>query len=223
MAGPGATARLPGPVSRLALFGLVLGFIATAVAGAASASSAADDPLAEKVILFSSDGIRPDLVDKYAGQGAMPTMAGLMASGVKGQDGLLQGFPPNTGVGWSTLATGTWPGEHGSTNNTFFRAGDAFQSSSSFAGTGILQADTIAQAAERAGKTVVSMEWVVARGCVPALQGPVVDFRTFFSNRDIIANYDVPGQPAGANAPGCLVPADGQGRQPGAAVQRSRS
>ena len=32
----------------------------------------------------------------------MPTMAGLMADGVKGKNGLLQGFPPNTGVGWAT-------------------------------------------------------------------------------------------------------------------------
>ena len=54
----------------------------------------------------------------------MPTMAELMADGVKGQNGLLQGFPPNTGVGWYTLATGTWPGEHGSTNNTFHRTGE---------------------------------------------------------------------------------------------------
>ena len=29
---------------------------------------------------------------------------------------------------------------------------------------------------------------------------PVVDFRTFFSNRGILLNYDLPGQPAGANA-----------------------
>ena len=81
--------------------------------------------------------------------------------GVKGQNGLLQGFPPNTGVGWYTLATGTWPGEHGSTNNTFHRIGEGnFNNRTSFATTGILQADTIQQAAERAGKKVASMEWV---------------------------------------------------------------
>jgi 2',3'-cyclic-nucleotide 2'-phosphodiesterase (5'-nucleotidase family) len=180
----------------------MLGFIATGAAGAASARSAADGPLAEKVILFSSDGMRPDLVDKYAGQGVMPSMAQLMSAGVKGQNGLLQGFPPNTGVGWTTLATGTWPGEHGSTNNTFFRQGDSsFNNRTSFADP-IVQADHIAQAVERAGKEVVAVEWVAARSLTPPLQGPVVDFRTFFSNRGIIANYDVPGQPGGANAQG---------------------
>ena len=91
----------------------------------------------------------------------------------RGDNGLLQGFPPNTGVGWDTLATGTWPGEHGSTNNTFHRAGEATSTTApSFATTGILQADTIQQAAERAGKTVVSVEWVGARGLVPAAAGP---------------------------------------------------
>ena len=116
--------------------------------------------------------MRPDLVDKYAAQGAMPTMASLMDAGVKGQNGLLQGFPPNTGVGWYTLATGTWPGEHGSTNNTFHRVGEGnFNNRTSFATTGILQADHIAQAAERAGKKVVSMEYVGSRNLTPALQG----------------------------------------------------
>ena len=54
-----------------------------------------------------------------------PPIEDLMKTGVKGDNGLLQGFPPNTGVGWYTLATGTWPGEHGSTNNTFHRTGEA--------------------------------------------------------------------------------------------------
>ena len=76
-----------------------------------------------------------------------------MAQGLKGENGLLQGFPPNTGVGWYTLSTGTWPGEHGSTNNTFHRVGEGnFNNSTSFATTGILQADHIAQSAERSGQ-----------------------------------------------------------------------
>ncbi len=98
------------------------------------------------------------------------------------------------------MATGTWPGEHGSTNNTFHRVGEGnFNNRTSFATNGILQADTIAQAAERAGQKVVAMEWVGARNYEPALQGPVVDFRTFFSNRGVLLNYDLPGQPALAN------------------------
>jgi 2',3'-cyclic-nucleotide 2'-phosphodiesterase (5'-nucleotidase family)/predicted AlkP superfamily phosphohydrolase/phosphomutase len=176
------------------------------VAGGSGIARADDDdregrtpptPPTEKAILFSADGMRPDLVDRYAAQGALPTLAELMRRGVKGQNGLLQAFPPNTGVGWHTLATGAWPSEHGSTNNTFHRTGEGnFNNSTSFAAPGILQADHIGQAAERAGKTVVSVEWVASRGLAPALQGPVVDFRSFFGGRGIVLNFDIPGQTA---------------------------
>ncbi len=180
---------------------LVAGSVSAGAAGHKIRQEAQGAPSGTPVIYFAADGMRPDLVDKYANAGAMPTMQQLMAQGLKGENGLLQGFPPNTGVGWYTLSTGTWPGEHGSTNNTFHRTGEGnFNNSTSFATTGILQADHIGQSAERSGKTVVSMEWVGTRNLVPALQGPVVDFRTFIGGRGIMLNYDLPGQPAGANA-----------------------
>ncbi|MGH3083970.1 MAG: alkaline phosphatase family protein, partial [Gaiellaceae bacterium] len=166
-----------------------------------SGTTSANAARTENAILFSSDGMRPDLVDKYAGQGLMPTYADLLANGVKGANGLKQAFPPNTGVGWHTLATGSWPASHGSMNNTYFRVGEGnFNNRTSFATDAVLQADHIAQAAERAGEDVVAVEWVAARNLSPQLQGPVVDFRTFFSNRGILLNYDLAGQPAGANA-----------------------
>ncbi len=187
-------------VGLLALAALiVISLITVGRATPAGAGSRPASASAPKVLLFAADGMRPDLVDRYARQGVLPTMKALMRKGVKGKNGLLQAFPPNTGVGWSTLATGTWPSEHGSTNNTFHRTGESnFNNSTSFAATGIVQADHIAQAAERAGKTVVSMEWVASRSLVPALQGPVVDFRSFFGGRGIVLNFDIPGQTASA-------------------------
>ncbi len=161
----------------------------TAQAGAA---------LTSKAIFFASDGMRPDLVDKYAGEGIMPTYADLMATGVKGENGLLQGFPPNTGVGWYTLATGTWPSEHGSTNNTFHRTGEGNFNNRTGLGSPILQADTLQQAAERAGKKVASVEWVGSR--THGLAGPVIDFRNFFSTRGVLTYPLVAGEQAGAAA-----------------------
>src|SRR5262245_31506283 len=203
-----------GPV--LALAAGLTAVIAVAAGSSAAKGGPPEKPSADNMILFASDGMRPDLVDKYVGEGAMPTYKDLIQKGVKGQNGLLQGFPPNTGVGWTTLATGSWPSEHGSTNNTFHRTGEGnFNNSTSFAATGISQSDHIAQAAERAGKKVASVEWVASRSLTPALQGPVVDFRSFFSRRGIVLNYDLPGQPAGANAFGVdyqrvnLAPATG--------------
>jgi predicted AlkP superfamily pyrophosphatase or phosphodiesterase len=152
-------------------------------------------PSADKVIFFAADGMRPDLMEKYAAEGVMPTYANLMTNGVKGVNGLVQAFPPNTGVGWYTLATGNYPSEHGSTNNTFFRSGDAFNNRTAAFSAGVLQADTIAEAAERAGKKVVSMEWSGGSRTMTPLQGPVVDYRNFYSNRGLWTNWDVYGQP----------------------------
>src|SRR5512141_1657064 len=184
---------------------LVLGALMALVAlsgatGASSAKVTNAKPSSSHVVFFVADGMRPDLMERYAKAGSMPTYTTLMDQGVRGENGLQQAFPPNTGVGWYTLATGTWPSEHGSTNNTFFRSGDSFNNRTSSFTNGILQADTLPQAAERADKTTVSVEWSGARNLVPALQGPVVDYRTFFSNRGILLNYDLPGQPANAVA-----------------------
>lgn len=157
-------------------------------------------PKAERVILFAADGMRPDLMERYITAGDMSTYATLMATGVSGDNGLVQAFPPSDGVGWYTLATGAYPSEHGSTNNTFFRTGDGFNNRTAAFSSGVLQADTIAESAERAGKKVVSLEWSGGSRTITPIKGPVVDYRNFYSNRGLWTNWDVPGQPAGANA-----------------------
>lgn len=161
---------------------MLLPFVSTARPTAIAAAGT----LSSRAVLYASDGMRPDLVDRYSAQGYMPTYADLIRRGVKGANGMQQGFPPNTGVGWYTLATGTWPGEHGSTNNTFHRTGEGnFNNRTSFSTSGVLQADTIAAAAERAGKKVAQIEWV--GGANAAIAGPTVDFATFFSTRGVLA------------------------------------
>ncbi|HLE13747.1 MAG TPA: alkaline phosphatase family protein, partial [Anaerolineales bacterium] len=166
-----------------------------------SSGTSTATPTTNSAIFFAADGMRPDLMEKYVAEGALPTYADLLAKGVKGDNGLVQAFPPNTGVGWYTLATGTYPGEHGSTNNTFHRTGESnFNNRTSFATTGILQADTLQQAAERAGKKIASVEWVGSRNISPALAGPVIDFRNFFSTRGVLAAPLNAAEQAGANA-----------------------
>jgi len=180
----------------LAVIALLGGLLPTGALGAAKPPA---PPSASDVVFFTADGMRPDLMEKYAAQGDMPTYAGLMKDGVKGQNGMVQAFPPNTGVGWYTLATGAYPGETGSTNNTFFRTGDSFGNRTAAFSGGVLQADTIAESAERAGKQVVSVEWAGGSRTMTGLEGPVVDYRNFYSNRGLWTNWDVPGQPAGAS------------------------
>jgi 2',3'-cyclic-nucleotide 2'-phosphodiesterase (5'-nucleotidase family) len=175
------------------VFALLLGAIAMpAFAAQVTASSAAPDALnaaKESVIFFTSDGMRQDLVETYASAGLMPTMARLLQTGAKAADGgLLTQAPPNTGAGWYSLSTGAWPGVHGSTNNTFFINGQAFGSArtGSF-DAGVLQAESLAQAAERGGKKVAQIEWAGGRN--GSISGPTVDFQSFFSGRGVATNY----------------------------------
>ena len=146
-------------------------------------------------MLFSSDGMRPDLMQRYAGQGVMPTYASLMRTGATGDNGLTQGFPPNTGQGWYTMATGAWPGVHGSTNNTFFDTRQPFTSSTSFSfhgngaspgtdPTNVLEAQSVASSAELAGKKVAQLEWT--GGLNANINGPTVDYATFYSPRGVL-------------------------------------
>ena len=78
-------------------------------------------------------------------------------------DGLLTQAPPNTGAGWYTLATGAWPGVHGSTNNTFHINGQPFANRTAAFDPGVLQAESIAQSAERGGLKVAQIEWAGGR------------------------------------------------------------
>jgi len=170
--------------SLIALFA-VISVLAALTAGVARGAAPAGKPSAGRVVLYSSDGMRPDLMRTYSDGGFMPTYAALRRAGVEGVNGMVQAFPPNTGVGWYTMATGTYPSEHGSTNNTFHRTGDTFSNRTSFSGAGVLQADTIANAAERAGLKVAQVEWVGGR--LAGINGPTVDFTNFFSTRGVLA------------------------------------
>ena len=141
-----------------------------------------------KAVFFASDGLRQDKVTKYAAQGVMPTMARLLRDGARASsNGMLTQAPPNTGAGWYTLATGAWPGVHGSTNNTFHINGQPFGNRTAAFDQNVLQAESIAQSAERGGLKVAQVEWAGGRNATIA--GPTVDFRTFLSGRGVTTNF----------------------------------
>lgn len=168
---------------------IILGPLASAQNATPDATPVANADTAP-VLLFASDGMRPDFVSQFGAAGITPTMAELASSGVVGENGLLQAFPPNTGTGWATLATGTWPGEHGSINNSFYRTGGPdFNDSTSAYESGVLQAQTIAQAAEQYGKSVVAVQWTGTSGLAPQLDGPAIDYWTEYSFSTVLANY----------------------------------
>lgn len=144
--------------------------------------------LTDQFVFFVADGLRQDQVARYSAEGGMPEIGNLMAKGAVAADhGLLTQAPPNTGGGWYSLATGAWTGVTGSTNNTFHKNGSPFSSSTAAFSTGILEAETLAQSAERGGLKVAQIEW--AGGRVGAIKGPTVDYRSFLSGRGVATNY----------------------------------
>ena len=145
-----------------------------------------------KLLFYASDGLRQDAVAKFADQGVVPGFKDLLRHGAFASgNGLLTQAPPNTGAGWFTLATGAWPGVHGSTNNTFHMNGSAFgNSTAAFGAVNVLQAETLAQSAERGGKKVAQIEWAGGRSA--SIQGPTLDFRNFRSVRGVTTNYTSP-------------------------------
>ena len=145
------------------------------------------------VLFFVADGMRQDLVEQFAQpwRNKVPAMAKLLKWGSSASGGgLLTEAPPNTGAGWYSLATGAWPGVTGSTNNTFHINGQPFANRTGAFDAGVLQAESIAQSAERGGKKVVQFEFAGGRGA--STQGPTVDFRSFLSGRGVATNYISP-------------------------------
>ena len=161
--------------------------------GGAAAPAAPDGATkaSSKAVYFAADGLRQDLVKRYADDGLMPTMRGFLRTGVKATgNGMLTQAPPNTGAGWYTLATGAWPGVTGSTNNTFHKSGpnSPFGSTRTTAfDQGVLQAESIAQSAERGGLKVAQVEWAGGRNA--SIAGPTIDFQSLFSGRGVATNF----------------------------------
>lgn len=151
----------------------------------------AKDRGGDPTLLFAADGMRQDLIQRYVDDHRLRGFADMLRHGVSARDGgMLTQAPPNTGAGWYTMATGAWPGVHGSTNNTFHVNGQPFNNRTAAFDAGVLQAETIAQAAERGGRKVMQLEW--AGGSNGAIDGPTVDYRTFLSGRGVTTNYTAP-------------------------------
>ena len=82
---------------------------------------------------------------------------------------------------------GAWPGVHGSTNNTFHINGQPFGNRTAAFDPNVLQVETIAQSAERGGLKVAQVEWAGGRNAT--IQGPTIDFQSFFSGRGVATNF----------------------------------
>lgn len=168
---------------------LLLALLVQGQPRALAAPAGASGPLAQQMIIFASDGMRPDLIDKYAD--VMPTYSRLKSQGMRGDNGMLSQAPPNTGAGWTTMMTGAWPGLTGAQNNTMHKNGDTILTRSRPYDYADIQAETLAEVMEKGGKKVAMFDWVASLP-TPRIKGPVVNYQTFYSGRGILSNFDVP-------------------------------
>jgi 2',3'-cyclic-nucleotide 2'-phosphodiesterase (5'-nucleotidase family) len=192
-----------------------------AAVDAQEATPVASDAGGGPVLLFNAPGMRRDLVATFADEGALPAIAGVLSEGTSADGGLLQPFPATMGSNVSTLLTGTWPAEHGVVGDRFFRTGSPdFADYATWVDPGLIQADTLPQTAERAGKQVVSVGWGSVSTLDPPLGGPVVAGTVPYSQSGVVTSTDLAHQPGNAERLGVgydrvdLRPAEGWAAAP---------
>ncbi|MDQ3226568.1 MAG: alkaline phosphatase family protein, partial [Chloroflexota bacterium] len=189
-----------------ALTGVVRAQGATPVAG-----NSGDAP----VLLFAAPGMRPDVVATFAND-SLPAIAAMMGDDASVGGELTGPFPGSSGTTLPTILTGTWPAEHGVVGDTFYRTGAPdFADFATSTDPGLIQADSLPQAAERAGKTVVAVNWEGVSGLDPGIAGPVVGEPVVMSQSGVLVNFDLTDQPSNADRHGVgydrvdLRPAEG--------------
>ena len=156
--GPFLVEAIHAPAFRRRLLGSMGGRLRRGLAGRQAAPS-------DKAVFFVADGLRQDIVAKYADAGLVPDDGLVPQEGTScaPDNGLLTQAPPNTGrrlvqprdrrlAGRDRLDQQHVPHQRGAVPNRT-AAFDA----------GVLQAETIAQAAERGGLKVAQIEWAGGR------------------------------------------------------------
>jgi hypothetical protein len=167
-----------------------------------SLTTAGAQSTGERVLVFVADGMRQDYMKEFAGSGKMPAYERLLKTGVDAGDGMIPPLPPNSGVAWTTLATGASPATTGITGNSFHDNNLPFTAFGMSAwAAGANKAETIAEAAEKAGLKVAALGWQTLQKSTIE-NGIVIDASpTWLTARGVVANYDVPLQYADIRNP----------------------
>ncbi|MHB1135146.1 MAG: alkaline phosphatase family protein [Chloroflexota bacterium] len=115
-------------------------------------------PKAEKVMLVGIDApIVPRFI-KWAREGKLPTIKKMLDEGTFAPNALAP-FPTITPPNWTTLATGAWAGTHGITDFDVHVPGTGLDVTHQGFDAREVQAETIWQAAARAGKKAILVNY----------------------------------------------------------------
>ena len=102
-----------------------------------------------KLIMIGLDAVVATLAEKYLAAGQMPNLAQLIRRGASTRARAL--FPGVTPINWATISTGAKPGAHGIPDFFILEPGDPLDSGRDSFDAGVYQAETLWEAAGRAG------------------------------------------------------------------------
>ncbi len=143
--------------------------------------------MAKRAMFIGIDGAIPKMIKRFAAQGLMPNVAGLMRRGCFSE--MLSQIPVATPINWASLSTGAVPGVHNVVGFWCHRKGDRldrYTSQDAFTNT-FVQAERLWQSVERQGGRSVVMKFPgswppsVTKGeqvdgcCIPAYNASVLD------------------------------------------------
>ena len=144
-----------------------------------------------KLLFFASDGLRQDAVEEYAKRHAgLPRAAQARDEGVRPRPADAGAAEHRRGLVHALDRRLAGRRTARPTTPSTSTASRSRNSTSALGAPNVLQAETLAQAAERGGKKVAQIEW--AGGRSGAINGPTLDFRNFRSGRGVATNYIAP-------------------------------
>jgi len=114
--------------------------------------------LAKKVIILGLDAPIAHRILELAQEGELPTFKHLIDNGVWAENCLVP-LPTVTPPNWTTISTGAWPGTHGITSFHTHMPGDPFLQEIQSWDSAQCQAETIWEAAARAGKRSIIINY----------------------------------------------------------------
>lgn len=118
---------------------------------------------AEKVILIGLDAPIAHRIFELARAGELPAFKKLIENGVCAENCLVP-FPTVTPPNWTTISTGAWPGTHGITSFHTHFPGDPFLKEVQSWDSTQCKAETIWEAAARAGKRSIIINYPSTHG-----------------------------------------------------------
>ena len=124
-----------------------------------------------RALWIGIDGLMPEMVERFVAEGHMPNLARLIAEGVYSP--MLSSPPVDTPTNWTSLATGAWTGTHGINTFGIHSHGERFEEAPRLNPSifpefvdrapaylnQLCRAEYIWQAAERAGKHCILVNW----------------------------------------------------------------